>query len=158
MDSFASLAMGEAKGFFFDKQKVASLIDSDTRKYMNRVGGFMRLTIRRSMRDHKGTAPIGSAPFAHTRRIKETVVYGLDPARLSMVVGPTKLNAKNTGILPLLEDGGEAERLLGDHLEQTTRGLVWTDLKPRMAKYGARPFIAPAAEKVKPRLAGFWQK
>jgi hypothetical protein len=70
------------------------------------------------------------------------IFFGYDPARKSVVIGPTPFRSE-VEAPPLLEYGGRAVRA-------NRKG------KKVIATYKARPFMGPAFKQEKPKLPALW--
>ena len=149
----------KAKSMFFDRAKVASAVDSATRKVLGRFGAFVRTAARSSIKKapyltrktrgkertdfrHKSSRP-GRPPYSQTGLLKKFIFFGYDPARQSVVIGPAALNTKNTDAPKTLEHGGTTTLDVGKRKKRIT--------------IKARPFMGPAFEKEKPKLPQMWQ-
>jgi hypothetical protein len=119
-DTFA-----EVKRLFFDRRSVLDAADKATRAALSRFGAFVRQRSRSSIRTRKGASPPGSPPFGHTGRLKAGILFYYDPARRSVIVGPTAYR-----------EGAAAPRLL------ESGGVGSLDGRP--AVYAPRPFMLPA--------------
>jgi hypothetical protein len=130
------------KDMFFDRKAVLGATDRAARKVLSRFGAFVRTTARHSMRKRKGVSEPGSPPSVHVGLLKKLLFFGYDPARKSVVIGPTPLHG-TAEAPPLLEYGGRARV---------------KDRKGRsvLATYRPRPFIGPAFEREKPKLPAMW--
>ncbi|MEN6385140.1 MAG: hypothetical protein ABFD79_08055, partial [Phycisphaerales bacterium] len=59
----------KVKTLFFDRPAVLAAVDSATRKVLNRIGGMIRLTARRSIKkapNGKAVSKPGKPPLSHT--------------------------------------------------------------------------------------------
>ena len=134
----------EVKQLFFDSPKVVRAVDRTTRRVLSKFGAFVRRTARSSIRKRKRISEPGSPPSSHSGLLKKFIFFGYDPAKRSVVIGPTRLNQKGRGEAPpLLEYGGKAT-------------LVRRGKKKRVT-YQARPYMGPAFEKEKPQLPAMWR-
>lgn len=121
--------------FKFDSKQVYLFMDKQTAALMRRVGGYLRMVARRSMRKRKGPSQPGTPPNAHEQPLLRTFLeYAFDPIKRRLVVGPKLLPRSNNFVIPgLMERGGVIQAKRKD----TT-----------FAKnYPARPFMKPALEK-----------
>ena len=129
---------------FFDKKAVRDKVDAGTRRVLSKFGAFVRRTARGSIRKRKKPSPPGTPPSSHVGLLKKFILFGYEPAKRSVVIGPVRLSQKGRGEAPhLLEYGGT--------------GTVQRKGKRRRAKIRARPFMAPAAEKEHPKLPAMWR-
>jgi len=161
-----NLARAQAKSLFFDRAKVKNLLDARTRRYLNRVGGYVRLSARHSIKPpgamtlaemspearrifrirqaiakRKGepaprkwmrqeSSKPGHPPLSQTGLLRSNIFYSLEPARLSVVIGPVKLN-RASDAPRILEHGGTS----------TIKTRGGRTLHRRIAK---RPYMQPA--------------
>lgn len=131
-----------AKQGFFDRDKVQRAVEASTRKVLSKFGAFVRQRAKTSIRNRKGTSPPGQPPYSHTGLLRKFVLFAYDPARKSVVIGPT-----------LTQEGSEAPRLL-EHGGETTLEIGG---KKRRARYRPRPFMGPAFEEEKQQLPSLWR-
>lgn len=74
-------------------------VKKSNKRFLMQAGGYVRTTIRRSMRFRKKASPAGTPPSAHRADaqhphgplLREFVRFAYDPLRESVVVGPEKL-------------------------------------------------------------------
>ncbi|MFA5291950.1 MAG: hypothetical protein WC496_02835 [Phycisphaerae bacterium] len=129
----------EVKKLFFDRAKVIRAVSKAARKTLNHIGGLIRLTARRSIRDaknHNAVSRPGKPPLSHTGLLKRFIMYAYEPSKETVVVGPVLLGGRQGKDAPhTLEFGGSAKansRRLG--------GRRNVFIKPR-------PYMYPALEK-----------
>ena len=137
-----ALTFSAIKQGFFDRDKVKRSADAGTRKVLSRFGAFVRQRAKTSIKKRKGTSPPGGPPFSHTGLLRKFILFGYDPARKSVVIGPT-----------LIREGSVAPRLLehgGDTTLETRKGS-------RRAYYRRRPFMGPAFAAEQDKLPALWQ-
>jgi hypothetical protein len=133
------------KDMFFDRHVVMRAMDSAKRKVLSQAGAFIRTAARTSIRKRKGTAPPGKPPYSHEGSLRKLILFGYDRASDSVVVGPVGF-AKSTAP-KALEHGGETVV----HVRHKGR------LVSRKVRIAARPFMAPALEKERPKLPLLWR-
>lgn len=133
------------KDMFFDRHVVMRAMDSAKRKVLSQAGAFIRTAAKTSIRKRKGTAPPGKPPYSHEGSLRKLILFGYDRASDSVVVGPVGF-AKSTAP-KALEHGGEMV------VHQRRGGR----LVSRKVKIAARPFMAPALEKERPKLPVLWR-
>ncbi|MCW5775997.1 MAG: hypothetical protein KIS87_06130 [Phycisphaeraceae bacterium] len=133
------------KDMFFDRHVVIRAMDSAKRKVLSQAGAFIRTAAKTSIRKRKGTAPPGKPPHSHEGSLRKWILFGYDRASDSVVVGPVGF-AKSTAPRAL-EHGGETVV----HTRRKGR------LTSRKVKIAARPFMAPALEKERPKLPLLWR-
>ena len=131
------------KQLFFDRDKIISAVDTATRKVLSRFGAFVRTAAKSSIRRRKAASAPGSPPSSHTGLLKKFIFFGYDPDRKSVVIGPERLNAKNTDAPHTLEYGGMTT------IENRTA--------KRQVRIVPRPYMGPAFEKEKPKLSAMWR-
>ncbi|OHB50512.1 MAG: hypothetical protein A2Y10_18105 [Planctomycetes bacterium GWF2_41_51] len=132
----------KVKTLFFDSSIVAKAVDSATRKVLNRIGGMIRLTARRSIKkapSHTAVSKPGKPPFSHTGLLRNYIYYSFDQQTRSVVVGPVALNAKGKNVPHILEYSGTAK------------------IKGKNVHIAARPYMGPALKVSQPRMAALWK-
>lgn len=165
---------------FFDKEEVVRRLAPAKRQALNRGGGMLRQTMRRSMRLRKKASAPGSPPSAHRQDeqhprgplLKDRLYYAFDAAQESVVTGPEQLGRSDAP--DDLEHGGEGRtripkrrsgvkrtRLTPAALAAFKRKLAAGTIKRKLVpfrtfKIDARPFAAPALETERPKLAGLF--
>ncbi len=127
------------KGMFFDRPKIKSAIDKATKNVLSKFGAFVRTTAKQSIRTRKKISAPGQPPSSHTGLLKRFIFFGFDPVSRSVVIGPSKLNQKNTDAPEKLEYGG------------IVKG------KKKRVKMAPRPFMTPAFEKELPKVPDMWR-
>jgi hypothetical protein len=131
-----------AKQGFFDRAAVRSAVDAATRRVFSKFGAFVRQRARTSIRRRKGSSRPGSPPHSHVGLLKRFIFFAFDPARKSVVVGPTLIRSESEAPR-LLEHGGEF--------------VDEDDGEPRLRRYAARPFMGPAFEMELASLPDLWR-
>ena len=138
------LRPSEAQRAFFDRAGVIAALTAAERRVLSRFGAFVRQRARTSIRTRKAVSAPGSPPSSHVGLLKQFIWFAYDPSHRSVVIGPVRLNAKNSGDAPrLLEYGGAATRL--------RRGRM-----VRM-NYQPRPFMRPAFERELSQMPPLWR-
>jgi hypothetical protein len=115
---------------FFDRPKVLHAVDSARRKVLSKFGAFVRTRDRSSQRKRKGISKPGAPPSSHLGLVRQFTFFAYDPEAKSVVIGPAKLNQRNSDTLVSLEKGGTVERMFKGHRVQ--------------AHYQSRPHTKPA--------------
>jgi hypothetical protein len=133
------------KDMFFDRHVVMRAMDSAKRKVLSQAGAFISTAAKTSIRKRKGTAPPGKPPYSHEGSLRKLILFGYDRASDSVVVGPVGF-VKSTAPRAL-EHGGETV------VHARRKG----GLTSRKVKIAARPFMAPALEKERPKLPLLWR-
>ena len=132
------------KQMFFTSKAVLSATDRATRRVLSKFGAYVRRTAKSSIRKRKAISSPGSPPSSHTGLLKRFILFGYDPSKRSVVIGPLRLTRGGRGDAPrALEEGG-------------TTQVVRRGRKKRV-KIKARPFMGPAMEKEKPKLPQMWR-
>lgn len=138
----------------FDSARVQRAMDAATHRALNKAGGWIRKTARRSIRRRKGTSEPGSPPRSHAGQLRDLLVYGYEPYAQTVVIGP--LPFKEGEAPQLLEFGGTVAR----QLPHIRHGAPRRPGGRRRMVYAKRPFMAPALDKAvaQPGLVpGFWR-
>ena len=133
------------KDMFFDRHVVMRAMDSAKRKVLSQAGAFIRTAARTSIRKRKGSAPPGKPPHSHEGSLRRLILFGYDRANQSVVVGP--VGFKNSVAPRALEHGGTTVVL------SRRRGRLQT----RKVRIAARPYMAPALERERPKLPLLWR-
>jgi len=133
------------KDMFFDRATVIRAVDGAKRKVLSKAGAFIRTAARTSIRKRKKSAPPGKPPHSHEGSLRRLILFGYDQAADSVVVGP--VGFKKSVAPNVLEYGGETVVL-------SRRGGRLTSRKVNIA---ARPFMAPALERERPKLPLLWR-
>lgn len=137
----------DAKGMFFDRKAVMNAVDKGTRKVLSKFGAFVRTRAKSSIRKSKKAAPPGKPPRSHTGLLKRFIFFVFEPATRNVVIGPAKLNQKDSGAPEVLEKGGMSKVVRGS---RRRRRVV------RTAAIAARPYMGPAFEAEKKQLPALW--
>lgn len=123
----------EVKKLFLDRDRVIKATDRAQRRALNRVGGAIRLTARRSIRKRKKSSAPGKPPSSHTQRLRRGIFYAYEPKRTNVVIGPVSEGTPEQ--LEALEAGGNVEIQTKKRGEPARRETI---------KIEARPFMGPA--------------
>lgn len=113
--------------------KVIRKAERKNPKTLGHAAGLIRITARRSIRRRKKPAPRGQPPHTQTGRLPKAILYAVEKAKHRAVIGTSR---NLIGIC-----GAEHEQNVG-----------W-----RKPPIGSRPFMAPALEKITPRLPAQWR-
>jgi len=152
----------DIKRFFFDRERVLKAVPRARRRALSKAGAFIRTRARTSIRKRRGTSPPGSPPYSHVGTLRKGILFGYDPARESVVIGPVKTNqvffdkhlAPVRGTAPeVLEFGGDiwilevfkAGRWQRADLRSRRRN-AGLEQRYRKASIAPRPFMGPALE------------
>jgi len=141
------MKLNTAKSMFFDSPKVKNAVDKATRKVLSRFGAFVRRTAKLSIRKRKKASEPGKPPNSHTGLLKKFIFFGYDPAKRSVVIGPTRLNSTAAFVPPILEHGGTTKII---KRRRGRRVVVPVQI-------AARPFMRPAFHKELPKLPDMWR-
>lgn len=133
------------KKAFFDQVKVTKAMDRKTARAMIRTGGTMRKHAQYSMRSRQKPAPAGQPPHARKRKLlKRELYFSYSDQTKSVVVGPIITpNSKQPSLPKLMEQGG--------HITYVTKKL-----KLKVKKYAPRPYMNPALEANRGKIAGYY--
>ena len=137
----------DLKAIFFDRKAVRSAVDRTTRRVLSRFGAFVRRGAKSSIRKRRRASAPGQPPSSHTGLLKKFIFFGYDRSARSVVIGPQRLNQKVSDAPHTLEYGG---------ISTVVEGLRGKR-KKRHVRIKARPFMGPAFEQEKPKLAAMWQ-
>ena len=137
------LTIDQAKGLFFDRQRVLNATTRAERRVLARFGAFVRQRSRTSIRPKKGSSAPGSPPHSHTGLLRRNIFFAFDQRARSVVIGPTtRLNG--TGQAPqVLEYGGTVVLRRGGRFQPT--------------QVRARPFMRPAFQAEQSQLPSLWK-
>ena len=134
------------KRMFFDTAKVARAVDKATRRVLSRFGAFVRTAARSSIRRRKRISRPGEPPSSHGGLLKRYILFGYDPARRSVVIGPMRLNQKVGNAPEALERGGTSVIAYG----------LRRNRRKKRVKIRPRPYMGPAFEREQPKLPAMW--
>lgn len=107
------------KKLFFDKPKVIKIVGETMARTLNRMGGRIKITMKRSMKYAKGPSAPGTPPHAHRGKGKRPLLrtrtfHYLNPDKIkpSVIAGPELLPGKSStkSVPRLLEKGGTLPR------------------------------------------------
>lgn len=169
----------KVKDLFFDRVAVQRQVGKQQRGFLNRLGGFIRTTARRSQRKatkKRTVSSPGNPPLRHSDDPVMTlrnILYAYNPENQSVIVGPVGLNMQTarrqqtmlmSGAVPALHELGGTAGIREKKVGQTWRSMGRRRPYPgqptrvRRAKYPARPFMAPAvaAAKQSDRFKRIW--
>lgn len=156
-------SLSQHKAAFFDRELVLRYMNEREAKFLNKIGGWIRKTARRSMRRIKGpkASQPGDPPRARVGLLRDLLYYSFDHRERSVVIGPVPLNGRSTAGVPRLhEEGGtRALRVRMIYVKGKPVGLRTSKSFPvTNARYPARPFMKPALDQAIERQATFWPK
>jgi len=136
-----------AKRMFFDRKAVTNAVDRTTRRVLSKFGAFVRRGAKSSIRKRRRASAPGEPPSSHTGLLRRFIFFGYDRDRRSVVIGPQRLNQKIGDAPHALEHGGVSMVLEGSRRRRRKRRI----------RIRARPFMGPAFEKERPKLAAMWR-
>lgn len=103
---------------FFDRRKVIDSMHAKERVAFSKIGGFVRQTMRRSMRPSTAKTPhakAGDPPRYSEKLIRNKIFYWYDYRRHSVIIGPQKITVNSIvqpsnrkSVPELLDKGGDA--------------------------------------------------
>lgn len=177
------MKVNKAKSLFFDRPRVIAATDRAKRRTLGRAGGYVRLVAQRSIRKRTGVSRPGNPPHSHAPHLlRKLIFYVWDQRRDGVVIGPAKLNSTlYDDALEMLEYGGATKRRLLV-INRAADGDSYVDASGRLrgkggkflggpavqfrhsdkaplvtTRYRARPFMGPALEKSRSKIAEFWK-
>lgn len=140
---FIGFRIDQAKGLFFDRQKVQSAVSRAERRVLSKFGSFVRQDSKQRIRRHKRSSSPGESPTNRTGLLKRHIYFVFSPETRSVVIGPVLLN-RSTGAPATLEHGGETT------IETRRRQSIRVEIE-------ARPFMEPAFQQELPKLPALWR-
>jgi hypothetical protein len=155
---FIGLRLAQAKGLFFDRQRVLSAVDRATRRVLARFGAFVRTRARTSIRRRRTVSPPGGPPHSHVGLLRRLIVFAFEPRRQSVVIGPLLSNGRQSErptVPELLEEGGTVTRRTARRQPQGN-GPERLRGSARL-RYRARPYMRPAFERERAKLPALWR-
>jgi hypothetical protein len=139
--------LDRAKGLFFDAPRVRHAVGRAERQVLGRFGAYVRRSARRSIRKRKRVSRPGQPPSSHTGTLRRLILFGYQPERHSVVIGPVRLNAKIGNATEALEKGGRSRIAYGPR----------RDRKRKAVRIAPRPFMRPALVQEEPKLMPMWR-
>ncbi|MCC5786883.1 MAG: hypothetical protein JJU33_09300 [Phycisphaerales bacterium] len=140
----------QIKAMFFDRPRVQRAVSHANRRALSRAGAFVRTRARTSMRKRRGTSRPGQPPHAHEGSLRRMILFGYEPTRESVVVGPVGFRSSTAP--NVLEFGGRTTVVR--RRRSARRGQRVIKTRVRIAP---RPYMAPALEKERPKLPALWR-
>lgn len=136
---------------FFDRGKVLRHIGRRSVNALSRFGAFVRQRAKTSIRKRKRTSKPGMPPSSHLGLLRKFILFSYDRQTRSVVIGPARINMKNSAIVPhALEYGGPSIVMVGSRRLGNRR--------KRRVKVMARPFMRPAFAIEVTKLPATWRK
>ena len=133
----------QAKTMFFDRKKVERSADRATLRVLSRFGAYVRKTARESIRKRRRVSSDGEPPSSHVGLLKQFIFFVYDRTKRSVIIGPARLGGKVGNAPEALEYGGQSQAI--------RRG------KRQSMFITSRPYMNPAFDAEKPKLAGMWR-
>ncbi len=140
---FIGFRIDQAKGLFFDRQKVQSAVNRAERRVLSKFGSFVRQDSKQRIRRRKRSSSPGESPTNRTGLLKRHIYCAFSPETRIVVIGPVLLN-RSTGAPETLEHGGETT------IETKRRQSIRVEIE-------ARPFMGPAFNQELPKLPALWR-
>lgn len=127
---------------------ILRMVTKTTKRALTGFGAYARAVARNSLGTGNAVSPPGQPPTSRTKMLKNSIRFGVDMARRSVVIGPVVLGVskKVKGLVPPLLEYGGLTLLL-------TKKKGWS-----RASYRARPFMGPAFIKSLPQLDQIWKR
>lgn len=122
-------------------EKVLRSMDRKTAKALIAYGSYTRRTAMFSMKNRKkGSAPVGTPPYAKLKLIKKNIFYSYDEKSKSIIVGPAGFKKKSHGynVVKTLEAGGVVTAV--------------TRKEALVKRYGGNPYMKPAHDENLPKV------
>lgn len=138
------------KAMFFDRPRVQRAVSHANRRALSRAGAFVRTRARTSMRKRRGTSRPGQPPYAHEGSLRRMILFGYEPTRETVVVGPVGFRSSDAP--NVIEFGGRTTVVR--RRRSSRRGQRVVKTRVRIA---ARPYMAPALDKERPKLPALWR-
>jgi hypothetical protein len=158
MSAAFDLSVRAAKEGFFDRTKVIDAVGVATATILRGMGFRIMTAARWSIRTSKSTSKPGQPPKSHRGTLKDLIFFSLETGNQNAVIGPT-LSARPSGAPHVLEYSGDAT--LEYMWEATYKGGRKHKRLKKVAPYkkriAARPFMNPALEKNRGRLAAAFE-
>ena len=138
------------KAMFFDRPRVQKAVSHANRRAMSRAGAFVRTRARTSMRKRRGTSRPGQPPYAHEGSLRRMILFGYEPSRETVVVGPVGFRSSEAP--NALEFGGRTTVVRRRRTARRGQRVIKTQVR-----IAARPYMAPALDKERPKLPALWR-
>lgn len=138
------------KAMFFDRPRVQRAVSHANRRALSRAGAFVRTRARTSMRKHRDTSRPGRPPYAHQGSLRRMILFGYEPSRETVVVGPVGFRSSDAP--NALEFGGRTTVVRRRRSSRMGQRVIKTRVR-----IAARPYMAPALDKERPNLPALWR-
>lgn len=145
------------KHAFFDRKVVIDAVGKARSKAMLRIGGYIRLTSRRSIRKRKGSSKPGSPPHSHVGLLRQHIYFSYDFGSKTVVIGPALITTPGRRFAT--PDGDETVPSVleyGGSVNMRRRSNRPGQFKKVIA---ARPYMGPALDAAKnaDKLSAAWK-
>ena len=117
----------------FDARRVLAGVAAANAKALRMAGAYVRRAARNSIRISPSASGRGRPPHSRRGALKRSILFGYDPARSTVVVGPSH---------NLIGASGSAHEFGGRYGNEN---------------YPERPFMLPALQKSASHLPGLWR-
>lgn len=181
--SSVSLEMAANPRLFFDTDFVRDRVDAESLRRLSLAGAFVRQRARHSVRPRRRVSRPGEPPSSHNGRLRQGILFGLDPGKRSVVIGPRKLNIvffgdqgrPLKGLVPQVLEFGGAVTAIERQIDLTFlgKGVIWVRadlrskykrnednaagrLRKRTVLIAARPYMRPALDQEAGKLPEFF--
>jgi hypothetical protein len=118
----------------FDARKVRKKAEAGTFRSLNHAAAAIRLTARRSIRRSPKESAAGTPPYTRRGLLKRALLYNVDKAKMTAVIGPAYSIAGRSG---------SAHEFGGKYYGR---------------KYPKRSFLGPALNTNEKRISKFWSQ
>lgn len=141
-----------------EEKTLLKRVDKAEKKWLNYAGAIIRKSARRNIRRRKRVSRPGESPTNQTGRLRNDIVYNVNPDRGYVVIGPQRAgNTKN--VLQSLEYGGVSYsyRSISIYSEATNGERTVKRVRKRIVRnIAARPFMGPAFNATQQSIDRFW--
>jgi len=135
------------KSVFEGSSLILGMAKRNTQRALTGFGAYVRAIAKNSLGKGNLVSEVGQPPTSRTRMLKNSIRFGVDMTRRSVVIGPVilRVSKKVKGLVPpLLEYGGLTLLLIRNRYKR--------------ANYRARPFMGPAFKTGLPQLPRIWER
>lgn len=146
-----ALDLRAATKFFLDRAELARKVEKGRLRVLARFGAFVRRSAKSSIRKRKATSKPGQPPTDRKGDLKRLIVFGVDPATRSVVVGPlvfTGARRQRRMAQELLEYGGTVP---GDGRAVWLTNEPGRDATGRFVSEGRRKVVFDGSLRYRPR-------
>ena len=143
------------KGLRLEPQRVRRAVDRAKGRVLGRSADLIRDTAQQSMPDREGLAPPGQPPRMESAWLKRSVRSAWDRSSQTSLAGPVRAGgagaAEERMLMRVLEFGGQY--VLGRRARRRRR---IRGHRRAVVQVKAKPYMAPALKKERPRLPKLW--